>query len=415
MIFSKRIYFITLIHILLILATSGVGLWLLLSQRGYIVGVVLILSSLFQIGALTRHLNKFNHKIRLFLDAIQDRDNMLYFPSQGVHKDQGQLNNALNRINNIFLQSKKENLKQEHFYRSLLEQVASGVVAWNTSGDIIIANSTALSLLGSERIANYMQLEKLLEDKKNLSLSQSQMKLDGEILSLLSIQDIGDELSDKESESWTNLTSVLTHEIMNTIAPVASLSQTLLKYPDGNEKRGRGLHIIHAQSQRLMEFTESFRHLSNLPHLLKKRFSLTCQLQNLGELLRSDCENNAITFTIQAIPSSIEIEGDESQLSQVFLNLLRNAMQALEGRSGGAIIIYVQQLLERVSIEIMDNGSGIPPELQEKIFIPFFTTKSEGTGIGLSLSKQIVRQHGGRISLKESLLGQTVFKIDLPV
>ena len=374
-----------------------------------------MICSLFQIGALTKQLNRFNHKIRLFFDAIQDRDNMLHFPTEGISHEQSQLNNALNRINHILLQAKAENQKQEHFYRSLLEQVPSGVLAWNASGEIIIANHLALTLLECHQIINHKQLERLLQDKKHLSLSQSQMKLAGDTLTLLSIKDIGDELSDKESESWSNLTHVLTHEIMNTIAPVISLSQTLLTYPDTNKKIARGLQIIHAQSERLMEFTESFRHLSYLPHPQKRSYSLTEQLHNLKELLQSDCKENGITLSIQCTPSSIEIEADENQLSQVLLNLLRNAMQALEGRTDGTLAINAQKQEDHLAIEIIDNGSGIPMELHEKIFIPFFTTKSEGTGIGLSLSKQIIRQHGGHIAIKESRQGKTTFKIDLPI
>lgn len=417
MIFSRHIYWIILLHIVLILATSGTGLWLIVSQSGYTIGILLIICSLFQIGGLVKKLNSFNQKLRLFFDAIEDKDNMLYFPEHNVSKEQEKLNRSLNRINLLLSKTQSAYSKQEHFYRSLLEEVPSGVLAWDSSGKIIMANSAALSLLDCSQPSQYHQLESLLQaqDKKSrLSLSQSQMKLQGETISILSIKDIGDELSDQESESWNKLSHVLTHEIMNTIAPIISLSQTLSTYPNINEKAIRGLRIIQAQSERLLEFTESFRHLSYLPQPEKKLFSLTATLQNLQELLSGDCKENHIDFTLTCQPESIDMNGDKNQLSQVLLNLLKNSMQALEGKTDGTISIHAQQD-DRISIDITDNGPGILPELQEKVFIPFFTTKSEGTGIGLSLCKQIIRNHGGHLAIQESQPGKTVFHIDIPL
>lgn len=276
-------------------------------------------------------------------------------------------------------------------------------------------NSAALTLLGCQQLAQYDQLKPILQEKEKkerLSLSQNQMKLQNETITILSIKDISNELNDKESESWNKLSHVLTHEIMNTIAPIISLSQTLSAYPDNSEKTLRGLHIIQAQSERLLEFTESFRRLSYLPQPERKRFSLTALLQNLQELLSTDFQENQIHFTLTCQPEFIDMDGDENQLSQVLLNLLRNSIQALDGRTDGAIEIYAYRD-EHISIDVTDNGPGIPDELQEKIFIPFFTTKSEGTGIGLSLCRQIIRNHNGHLSILESRPGKTIFHIDI--
>lgn len=417
MIFSRRIYFTILLHITLILLTSGTGIWMIVTNTGIIIGCLLILCSLFQIGALTQQLNSFNRKIQLFFDAVQDEENMLHFPEQHIGKEEEKLHRSFNRINELLAKTKTENLKQEHFYHSLLEEVPNGILAWDSTGRIIVYNSAALSLLGCERLVYQHQLEQLLQNKERrqqLSISQNKMVLQGETITLLSIKDIGDELSDKESESWSKLTHVLTHEIMNTIAPIISLSQTLSSYSGMEEKAVRGLHIIQTQSERLMEFTESFRHLSYLPEPKKELFSLTDLLHNLGELLQTDFKANNILFSLSCNPSSIKMEGDKNQLSQVFLNLLKNAMQALEETTDATISIIVQQT-NSLRIDITDNGSGIPNELQEKIFIPFFSTKSEGMGIGLSLCKQIIRHHGGHLSLKESRHGKTIFTIEFPI
>lgn len=415
MIFSQRIYWIILLYILLILATAGTGIWLIVSQQGIIIGSLLIVTSLLQIAGLVNKLNSFNQKLRLFFDAVQDKENMLYFPEHATDKEQEELNRSLNRINQLLAQTQATYSKQEHFYRSLLEEVPSGILAWDSSGTIIMVNSAALTLLGCQQLTHHRQLESLLNEKgkkERLSLSYNQMKLQNETITLLSIKDIGDELSDRENESWNKLSHVLTHEIMNTIAPIISLSQTLSGYPDISEKTIRGLHIIQMQSERLLEFTESFRHLSYLPQPQKKLFSLTALLQNLQELLSGDFKENQITFTLVCQPETINFEGDENQLSQVLLNLLKNSMQALEGKTNGTIEVQAYQT-DHLSIDIIDNGPGIPPELQEQVFIPFFTTKSEGSGIGLSLCKQIIRHHNGHLSIRESNPGKTVFHIEL--
>lgn len=411
MIFSRRIYFIILLHILLILFTLGTGLWLIISCTGFIIGLLLIICSLCQIAGLTNRLNAFNRKIKLFFDAVQDKDNMLYFPEVNVSKEQEQLNRSLNRINEVLSKVRKENQQQEYFYHSLLEEVPAGIIAWNASGQVVLANSAALGLLGCPCISNRAQVEELLAKKENLSLSRSRLKLQEEMLTLMSIKDIGDELGNKESESWSKLTHVLTHEIMNTIAPIISLSQTLIQHPDMDAKGIRGLQIIRSQSERLMEFTESFRRLSYLPEPQKKVFSFTALLQNLSVLLESDFAARNIQFELHCSPSSIEINGDENLISQVILNLVKNSMQALEGQTDGGISITALYK-DRLCIEIADNGPGIPPEVQEQVFIPFFTTKSEGMGIGLSLCQRIIRQHGGRLFMKESKPGRTVFCIE---
>lgn len=416
MILNQRIYFTILFYIALILLTAGSGLWMILSHTGIIIGSVFIFCSLFQIKLLTQKLNTFNRKIQFFLDSVQDKENMLYFPEKHVDKDQEMLHRSLNRINDLLAKAKSDIQKQEYFYRSLLEEVPNGILAWDSSGKILVANSTALSLLECDQLTYYYQLERLLqknENRQKLTISKSSMIMKGEKITLLSIKDISDELSDKENESWNKLTHVLTHEIMNTITPIVSLSQTLLNYQNIGEKTTRGLRIIQSQSERLMEFTESFRHLSYLPHPNRKTFSLSTLLCNLKELMQTDFKANSINFSLSCTPASINIEGDENQLSQVILNLLKNAMQALDGMQNGAIHIRVQQT-NRITINVIDNGPGILPELQEKVFIPFFSTKAEGMGIGLSLCRQIIRLHKGHLLIEESHSGKTVFTIDLP-
>lgn len=434
MIFSKRLYLIILGYTLLIVTVAGCGIALIVSRIGIIIGCLLFVTSFFVIGALVKRLNKFNTKIKIFLNAVEDRENMIQFNENSSDQEMNALSHSLNHINELLARAKTESRKQEKFYYSLLEEVPNGVLAWNAENKIMFVNSIALRLLGFEQLTLLRQLEQqyptfknyitqgktdgsfLLQSihKKQLSLSLNRMKLDSEIITLLAIKDISNELSEKENESWSKLTRVLTHEIMNTIAPIVSLSQTLLLHQSTDGKVARGLQVIREQSERLMEFTESYRHLSYMPDPVKKYFSLTALVHNLSMLLQSDFKEAHIRFTLSSTPSDIRIAGDERQLSQVFLNLLKNSMQSLEGKENGQITITLKKT-DKLHIRITDNGRGISAELQEKIFVPFFTTKAEGMGIGLSLCRQIIKKHGGDFYLKESQKESTTFVIELPL
>ncbi|MDE5676581.1 ATP-binding protein [Phocaeicola sp.] len=433
MVFSKHLYIVILGYLISILIVAGTGLALVVTHTAIILGCILVVISLFFIGALVKRLNRFNSKIRTFLDAIEDKENMIFFNEQSADKEMNALSRSLNRINNLLATTQSHNLMQKNFYYSLLEEIPDGILAWNAEQKILFTNGAALRLLGMEQIRFLYQLEEqypslkdfiayknmqksyLLQSdsQKQLSLSINQMKLNSEQISMLAIKDISHELSNKESESWNKLTRVLTHEIMNTIAPIVSLSQTLSSHREADEKVIRGLRVIREQSERLMEFTESYRRLSCMPEPKKKRFSLTNSLRNLSLLLQSDFENAHIHFILNSTPMDISFDGDEKQLSQVFLNLLKNSIQSLEGETEGQIILTLKAT-DKLYIKILDNGRGIPMELQEKIFVPFFTTKKEGTGIGLSLCRQIIKRHGGNLFLQESKQGKTLFVITLP-
>jgi nitrogen fixation/metabolism regulation signal transduction histidine kinase len=431
MFFSRHLYIMILGYTLLILTVAGAGIALIATRTGIIIGSLLIITSFFIIGALVQRLNKFNSRLRLFFDAVEDKENMIQFNENAADKEMNALSHSLNRINELLASAKADSRKQEKFYYSLLEEVPNGVLAWDSEQRIMFANGIALRLLRFEQLAFLRQLEQqypalkdflhqgktqdsfLLQSvhKKQLSLSLNHMKLESEVITLLAIKDISNELSEKESESWNKLTRVLTHEIMNTIAPIVSLAQTLSSRTETDEKVIRGLNVIREQSERLMEFTESYRHLSYMPDPVRKPFSITETLHNLSLLLQSDFEAAQIHFTLRSTPSDIIITGDEKQLSQVFLNLLKNSIQALEGESNGQVEVTLE-VTDKLYIRITDNGKGIPVELQEKIFVPFFTTKAEGMGIGLSLCRQIIKKHGGDFYLSESRKGNTTFVIE---
>lgn len=237
------------------------------------------------------------------------------------------------------------------------------------------------------------------------------------------------ELYRKEYESYDKLMHVLTHEIMNSIAPIVSLSGTLLSYfqTKGNAKNSdeisdttirktiRGLDTIKSQGQSLMNFTDSYRQLARLQPPKPKPFSLSHLIRNIEMLFHSDLHRLQIQFSIDLFREEIEVNADEELLSQVLINLLKNAMQALEGQENGEISLSVKQLRTTTYIEVKDNGPGIPHDILEDIFVPFFTTKDTGTGIGLSLSRQIIRMHGGELQVSSRPYFETLFTISLPL
>lgn len=235
-------------------------------------------------------------------------------------------------------------------------------------------------------------------------------------------------LHQKEYESWEKLMRVLTHEIMNSITPVVSLSETLLSYfqigsvaREAKEvtdltvrKTIRGLETIRHQGQNLLSFTESYRQFSCLKQPECSSFLLTDLLQDIQMLYQEDLSRQHIDFSIVCSQPGILVHADEGMLSQVLINLLKNAMQALAGQSDKKIRVVAYSKERTLFISVTDNGPGIPSDLTEDIFIPFFTTKPDGNGIGLSLSRQIIRMHGGELSVNSQPYHETTFTISLP-
>lgn len=449
--FSIRIYIRILVQVVGIVVLAGLGITGIFSGKAIILGGIGMVGSWVWIGVLVSYLNTSNRRVQLFLDAIEDNESMLFFPENSGSEEQRRLHASFNRVNTLLTETKLKNREQEHFYQALLQHIPGGVISWDKGGKIKVVNEVALRLLGLSFLRYRYQIEQMVPNFpcilqeafengaatmqigkgttiRPLSLSLSQVILRGEEITIVVLKDIGRELSRKEFESWEKLTHVLTHEIMNSIAPIVSLSGTLLSYFQTKEavkksseitdamirKTIRGLDTIKSQGQSLIHFTDSYRRLSYLQPPVPHLFSLTRLLRNLQLLHQTDLERQHIHLMIDTSQQEIEISADEELLSQVLINLLKNAMQALEGQENGQIYLRARHS-ETVLIEITDNGPGIPRNILEDIFIPFFTTKTAGTGIGLSLSRQIIRMHGGDLQVTSEPYVETRFSIVLPI
>lgn len=442
--YYRNSYFRLAVYILLLILFSGTLFILIQKSSWYL--VLPALGILWMVVSIIRIFNRIPEKISYFFNAIENEDSTLLFSEKIQHKTTKELNQSLNRVNRLIQDVKLRNREQEQYYSTLLEQVATGIVVINESGSILQANSSAKELLNYQSLTHIEQLKRVDENLHQafirlreesahqfvkvihqnrvtqLSLLATTFKDHERALRIISIHDISNELDAKEIESWQKLIRVLTHEIMNSISPITSLSETLLKYfipPEKpvNEKTVantiKGLEVINERGVGLIRFVESYRKLTKLSNPILKPITLKKLIKHLLLLLENEPNFHRIHFQIEVNPIDISIEADEAQLSQVFINLIKNAMQAVENVAEPQIIISAQHTKNgQTEIKITDNGPGISPEIIEQIFIPFFTTKENGSGIGLSLSRQIIKNHGGSIDVVSSP-GNTVFTIDM--
>lgn len=448
--YSKRIYIEIVLRIFFIVVTAVGALLLIIFHYAIILGILGLIFAVFQANRLANRLNTSNRRIKLFFDAIENGESTLVFPEINLSKEQILLNKAFNRINRLIIETKRQSQQKEHFYKALLEQVPGGVISWDETGRIKTINNAALRLLGCSTLLYCSQLEQIDPDfpallkeaaakgsalmkvsdewqKRQLILSVNHMVVGSEALTLLSLQDIDDSLNSKEAEAWGRLTHVLTHEIMNSIAPIVSLSRTLTSYfeADGRpkhatelsdrtiEKTLRGLEVVNSQSSNLISFTNSYRKLSFLQMPTIRSYCLNNQLARLQELVAPDLYATGIRLSLQLVPPEIYLRADETLLFQVLHNLVINAIQALEDCPDPVIYISATRT-DCLLIEVKDNGPGIPQEMQDDIFVPFFTTKENGSGIGLSLARQIIRRHRGQLYVKSAPGEGSCFVIILP-
>ena len=308
-------------------------------------------------------------------------------------------------------------------------------MTYNEKGHILFSNPTVEQLLNYRPLNHIKQLSQIdrqlyeifaelkpfdrrlfllsnEREKTQLALKATVLSFEGKQLLLVTVQDIHKELDEKETDSWVRLIRVLTHEIMNTITPMTSISESVLKYyKKGNtlispneidqthiENTAKGLEVIQEQGGDLMEFVQSYRSFLNLPPPDRALVPVQKMLDKLIVLLEQQVKTQNIRFEVVTVPEDMELFIDEKQISQILINLGRNAIQAMEGQDQGLIKITAA-INDRGKkyIEVLNNGPAIPPDLLDEIFVPFFTTKKTGTGIGLSLSKQIMHLHGGSI------------------
>lgn len=363
-------------------------------------------------------------RVLFMIDALENNDNAIHFPEEKTTPETRDINRALNRVGHILYNVKSETAQQEKYYELILDCINTGVLVLNDNGAIYQKNNEALRLLGLNVLTHIRQLSKvdvtLMQKVEfcrtgeklqitfnnergtvNLSIRVSDITIRKEHLRILALSDINSELDEKEIDSWIRLTRVLTHEIMNSVTPITSLSDTLLSLSDIHDEEIRsGLQTISTTGKGLLAFVESYRRFTRIPTPEPSLFYVKAFIDRMVELARhqNTCKN--ITFHTDISPADLIVYADENLISQVVINLLKNAIQAIGTQADGKIEISARcNDSEEILIEIKNNGPFIPPEIADHIFIPFFTTKEGGSGIGLSISRQIMRLSGGSITL----------------
>lgn len=406
-----------------------------------------LLTIIFSIGWLTaiemiRTLYRRNaQKVAFMFDAIDNSDYAFKYATQGRSSNDKLVSESLNRITRILFQAKAEAIQKEKYYELIMNCVTTGIIVIDDTGNIFQTNNEALRLLGLTVFTHAKQLgridpslEKLITQARpgdkhqisftnergtvHLSVRVSEMTLQEKHVHIIAINDINSELDEKEIDSWIRLTRVLTHEIMNSVTPITSLSDTLLSlHGEANEEIRNGLEVISTTGKSLIAFVESYRKFTHIPTPQPSLFYVGRFMERMVQLARHHNHFPNIDIRIDVQPSDLIIYADENLITQVVLNLLKNAMQAIgkEQADGRIDIKAFCNEQEAVLIEISNNGPLIPSEEAEHIFIPFFTTKEGGSGVGLSISRQIMRLSGGSIVLKTGAnVKKTTFVLTFP-
>lgn len=427
---KNSLLYLTLLLLWIIVAT--IGTFFFMEERhffwgcicgGLVLGGVVLLYSLFI---------RNTKKIAFLFDSIENDDYTFRFIGEGDQYDK-LLNNSLNRIKRVLENTRNDIIEHEKYYEHILNNVETGIIIADSVGNIYQTNQAALKLLGLPVFTHVQQLKNVDKELINifkqtqngdkrqisfcnergtvtLSMRTSEVVIRQNRRLIIALNDINNELDERETESWIRLIRILTHEIMNAITPITSLSESLLTIQEPqNDNIYKGLEAIHTTGKGLISFVETYRELTRIPPPKQAVFEVQQFLTRMIRLSLPEMRTPIINLSIQ--PDDLLLYADENLISQVVLNLLKNALHA--SQNGEAILIKAYNNDEgQVMIEICDNGCGIPDEIVPHIFIPFFTTKESGSGIGLSIARQIMRLHGGTLSLIRNTTNfRTVFRL----
>ena len=340
-------------------------------------------------------------KVTFLFNAIDNLDFSFNFPEQGRDK---LINESLNRIRRILETARHEAIERERYYEQIINAVSTGIMVVDERGCVLQHNDAALRLLGVETLTFESQAAAKLASE-DFSKRETTAMLHDKKVRIIAFSDIRNELSSREMESWTKLIRVLTHEIMNNVAPITSLSETLSHKANDNEIK-EGLSVINSTGKQLLNFVDNYSRMTLIPKPQPKLFYVKPFLERMVAISKEYSKTSDIHQDI-SLPDLL-LYADESLIAHVVTNILKNAVEA--GASAITIAAYTAPD-DSVCIDISNNGKPIPTDEAQQIFVPFFTTKPTGSGIGLSISRQIMKQSGGSIELITSSDSTTLFRL----
>ena len=444
-----RRHHITLILLIVLVCGSATALgWALSSSRVHL-AILLGMLIAFEAVMLFLQLTRWNRAVLFFFRALENDDTSMGYRSNYRDRFINELHQHLERLNRNFQAMKLDNEKREQYFSRILEHLSSGLMVISGRGYIDHINDEALRLLNMPQLTHIralsrtypglygriMEMKSLdrseisVENRETglkmvLGLQMVEINLKGEDVCVFTIHDLSAGMERKEIDDWIRLIRVMSHEIMNSLAPITSISTTLrevwAEHDPGRTGNGtseatirqtvKGLDAIAEQSEGLTTFFESYRVLSRIPDPVKNDFEVCDLFEKLETLVAHFKEHNNTSISFECTHADLVIHADEQMIIQVMLNLVKNAVQAVETVDKPIIDISAEQQNEQIILKVTDNGAGIPPEISDEIFMPFFTTRENGTGVGLSYSRQVLAMNSGRIEF-DSRPGRTQFRM----
>jgi two-component system, NtrC family, nitrogen regulation sensor histidine kinase NtrY len=443
----RRFYINMVTRILLITFTGLLFVPLIVSGRGFLFSYIsLSMIFLLQLGYLIYYTGKVHRNLEDFLLSVREQNLSISFSDMNRDKSFIKLNDYFHEINEIISSVKREKEAQWQYLQFVIENIDVGIIATGTGGVVELWNKAAANITGIRNPGHIdgldiiepgfgefiSGLEPGMEKLKRvpvrgeivpLAFRSSRFAIEGRKIDLISFQNIKTQLEDNELDSWQKLIRVLTHEIMNSVAPLSSLSSTLnrrfsqsdgLSSPDDDslfEDTRNALRIIETRSRGLIDFVGSYRKLTKIPELNISVVKINDIYRDVYQLMHKEAEDAGVRITVQEIDPGTEISADKKLVEQILINLVKNAIECFDERPSRNVVMRIAENNgESIRLQIANNGPAIPPEVMERIFVPFFSTKEKGSGIGLSFTRQVMRLHGGNIEVNSSDY-ETVFSL----
>lgn len=434
-------------RIILLAVSLFVLAYCILSGAGVFIIALFVIIVLAQLIFLIGYSENSFKKVRQFLNNIKQNNYSNVYP---VKFDGTEIDDLHIEFNAILAKLKEDQAEKEanyQYFRSVFQHLSIGLITFDEEGKTQIVNTAAKRMLSISNLSNISEVEKINKELHHaihslrtggselikiahpdgimqLSVYVIELVMRESKFKLVSLQNIQSELEEKEMEAWQNLIKVLTHEIMNSIAPISSLAATVkgdmeskinsVSNLEANDLEDylMALSTIEKRSEGMIKFVSDFRSLAHIPAPKFQAINLLSLFEHLEVLLQHQFDQHQIQFRKKIEPEDLILFGDQNLIEQVLINLIQNAIQAVE--DSVTRVIWIEAFIDesgKIIIEVADSGKGIDEEAMPKIFIPFFTTKKKGSGIGLSLSKQIMRRHKGNIQVRSELGNGTVFKL----
>jgi len=430
---SYKYYLNIVIRIGIILVTAIILSLFIDNTERIFTSLGLFIILIIQIVNLLYYINKFNRQLAVFFSSLKSNDASFAFHDKSFLHISKEFRSDIEFLREKFFLLNKLHEIEKSYFKTVIENAQTGIITVTKSGKIDVINKSAKQLLHVKELINIKSIEKVhpnfykiitgkldgieksvtidsINQKIPVSVRISEFKQKGESYRLIFFQNIKRELDAKETESWQKLIRVLTHEINNSVSPIISLSESLEKLlknsiinnttiePHALSKTFESLQLISERGNGLIDFVNNYRSLSLLQKINPEKFKAAELFYNLELLMEKQIKLKNISLNIDIKPIDLELFADKKYIEQTCINLIKNSMDAV-GISDGKIELKAYKENENPVLEITDNGVGIPEDLKSQVFIPFFTTKKQGSGIGLSLARQIMQMHGGSINI----------------